>query len=119
VLQRHTQHLDATVFIDHPVNRRIYRMEHDLEVEVVGEEADLTIQLSAQGLGSMNMQTSRTPQQSEGGNHAYQTKTMVAMKMGDEYMTQLGKTHMTLAQLHLGALGTIEHQHLVTHLHHL
>jgi hypothetical protein len=94
-------------------------MEHHLEIEVVGKEADLTIQLSAQGLRSMDMQTSRAPQQPEGGDHAYQTKTMVAMKMGDEDMTQLGKAHMTLAQLHLGALGTIEHQHLVTHLHHL
>jgi hypothetical protein len=94
-------------------------VEYHFEAQAVTEHVELRLKHGAQLGGGIDVQTSRTPQQSEGGDHAYQTKTMIAMKMGDEDMTQLGKTHMTLAQLHLGALGTIEHQHLVTHLHHL
>ena len=119
MLQRYTQHLDATVFIDDLMDRCIYGVEHHLEVEIVGKEADLTLQLGAQGLRCMDMKTRRTPQQSEGGNHAYQTKAMITVKMGDEDMTQLGKPHTTPTQLHLRTLSTVEHQHLIAHLHYL
>ena len=38
------------------------------------------------------------------------------MQMGDEDVTQFGETHLTATELHLGALSTVEHQHLVTYL---
>jgi hypothetical protein len=38
------------------------------------------------------------------------------MQMGDKHMTEFRETHPALTQLHLRALCTIEHQHLVAHL---
>ena len=34
-------------------------------------------------------------------------------------VTQFGETYPTTAKLHLGTFGTIEHEHLLTYLHHL
>ena len=65
------------------------------------------------------MERSSTPQKPEGGNHPNESEAMVAMQMGDEDMAQLRETNPTTAKLHLGTLGTVEHQHLVTHLHNL
>ena len=44
---------------------------------------------------------------------------MVAVQMGDKDMAQLREAHPATTELHLGTLGTVEHQHLVTHLNHL
>jgi hypothetical protein len=67
----------------------------------------------------MDMERGCTPQKTEGRYHPNQSEAVVAVQMGDENMTQLREAHTTTTELHLGTLGTIEHQHLVTHLHHL
>ena len=85
----------------------------------MGKELDLPIEFGAQCLWRMNMQTGCTPQQAKGRDHADESETVVAMQMGDKHMTELREAHPAFTQLHLRALGTIEHQHLITHLHHL
>ena len=67
----------------------------------------------------MHMQTGRAPQQSEGGDHADESEAVVTMQMGDKHMTEFREAHPAFTQLHLCALCTIEHQHLITHLDHL
>jgi hypothetical protein len=85
----------------------------------VGKESDLPLQFGAQGFRPVNMQLCRSPQQAEGRNHAYQTKAMITMQMGDKHMTELRKPYAAFAQLHLSTLSAVEHQHLVAHLNDL
>ena len=65
------------------------------------------------------MQRGRTSYQTEGGNHANQSETMVTMQMSDKHMTQLRKAYLTAPQLHLRTLRAVEHEDLPSHLDHL
>ena len=119
VLQRDTLYHDATVFEYYLADGGIYRMILYLVTQIVSEEGYLAFQLWSESLWPMDMQCGRTSQQTESGNHTNQSETVIAMLMGDEYVAQFGKADLTLAQLYLRAFGTIEHQHLTAHLHHL
>ena len=65
------------------------------------------------------MEGGRAPQKSEGRYHPYQSETVVTMQMGDKDMAQLREAHPTTTELHLGTLGTVEHQHFITYLDNL
>jgi hypothetical protein len=65
------------------------------------------------------MKGGRSAYQPEGGDHADEPETMVAMQMGDEDMAQFGKPRMAPPQLCLRTLCAIQHQQLLTHFHHL
>jgi hypothetical protein len=119
VLERDALDLDAAIVVNNLTDSGVNRMEDDFEVEVVGKELYLALQLGAQCLRGMDVETGCAPQKSESGDHANEAETVVAMQMGDEDVTELREAHTTAAQLHLSALGTVEHQHLVAHLHHL
>ena len=119
MLQGNALYHDAAIFIDHTANRRIYWVEHHLEPQVMCKELDLSFEFRTQSLWCMDMQASRTPQQTEGGDHANESEAVVTMQMGDKHMAELREAHSAFTQLHLRALGTIKHQHLVTHLNHL
>ena len=119
MLQGDALHRDATIFIHHTADGGIDGIEHHLEAQVVGEELDLSFEFRAQRRWRMHMQTSRAPQQSEGGDHADKSEAVVTMQMGDKHMTEFREAHPAFTQLHLCALCTIEHQHLITHLDHL
>ena len=80
---------------------------------------NLPFEFWSQGLWCMNMQTSRTPQQSKGGDHTDKTKAVIAMQMGDKHMTEFREAHPAFTKLHLRAFRTIKHQDLVAYLHHL
>ena len=67
----------------------------------------------------MDMKGRCTTQQTKGGDHADESETMVAMKMGDEDTTEFQEVEMTLTHLCLGALRTVEHQHSFPHLYQL
>ena len=116
MLQRDTLDGDATILEDHLSLCGVNRMELDGEAQVVGIELYLMFEFRSQRLRSMHMKGGNAPHQSEGGDHADESEAMVAMQVGDEDMSQFGETHPALAQLHLCALGTIEHQNLLTHL---
>ena len=97
----------------------IYGVKHDLVAQIVGIEFDLSVEFRSKFLWAMDMQFSRTSQKPEGRNHPYQSETMVTMQVGNKHMAEFGKAHPALAELHLGTLCTIEHQHVLAHLHHL
>ena len=119
MLQGNTLDSDATILVDHLSLRGVYRMELDLEAQIVGVELYLMFEFWPQFSRSMHMEGCYAPHQPEGGNHTDESEAMVAMQVGDKDMSQFGKTHPALAQLHLGALGTVEHQNLLTHLDNL
>jgi hypothetical protein len=58
-------------------------------------------------------------QQSQRGEQSYKSKHMVAMQMGEEDGSQMGEVDVRTAQSHLGSFGTIEHEELLSHVHHL
>jgi hypothetical protein len=99
--------------------RGVYRVEHYLVAQVVGEEGYLCIEYGLKLLWCVYMQRGSSPQQSERGYHADKSETVVAMQMGYKHVAQLGEPHMTAPQLHLCAFGAVEHKHLVAHLNHL
>ena len=67
----------------------------------------------------MNVESSRAAQKTESRYHTDESETVVAVQMGNEDMTQLREAYPTTTELHLGTLGTVEHQYLVTYLNHL
>ena len=119
VLERDALDGDAAILVDHLTNRGVNRMELDLKAQVVGKEGDLFLKDRPQGLRGMDMERSRTPHQSEGGDHAYQSEAMVTVQMGDKDMSQLREADATSAELHLRPFSTVEHQEPVAHLHQL
>ena len=94
-------------------------MELDGEAQVVGIERNLMFEFRSQSFRPMHVEGGNTSHESEGGDHADESEAMVAMQMGDEDMPQFGKSHPALTKLHLGALSTVEHQDLLTHLDNL
>ena len=119
MFQRDTFNRDAPVLIDRLFLCGINRIKNNFKPQIMGKELNLTIQFLSQCLWCMNMQTGRTSQKPKGGNHANQSETVVSMKVRDKDMTQFCKTDTALTQLHLCPFRAIQHQHLITHLHHL
>ena len=76
----------------------------------MAEQLHLLFQHRLQSSRGIDSQTSSSTQQSEGAEHAYQSKTMVAMQMGDEHGADFGKTQTGTAQLHLSALATVDQE---------
>ena len=94
-------------------------MEYHLKAQVMGKESYLTVQHGSQRLWCMDMEGSSSTQETKGGDHTNESKTVVAMKMGDKYPTEFREMQMTLTHLRLGALRTVEHQQPFSHLHQL
>jgi hypothetical protein len=99
--------------------RGVYGVERHIEAQIAGKESDLPFEHRSERLWPVHMKRCRTSQKAKRGNHTNQSEAMVTMQMGDEDMTQFGKTHMTTAQLHLRTLCTIEHEYLLPHLNDL
>jgi hypothetical protein len=68
-------------------------MKSHLVVEIMTEHPHLFLQHVFQFLWGIDIQLSRTPQQSESTDHTNQSETVVAVQMGDEYSRQLGETN--------------------------
>ena len=119
MLQWDTLNHDTSVFIDRLSLGGLNRIEDHLKSQIMGEELDLPVQFFTQCLWAMNVQAGRTTQKTKGRDHADKSETMVSMKVSDKDMTQFRKADTALTQLHLRAFGTVKHQHLITHLHHL
>ena len=109
----------ASVFVNHGVKRGVNRMEQHFVLKAIAEHVELSLQHGAKLGRGIDVERSRAPQHAEGGNHAYQTETMVAVQMGKKNSHDAVEPHMRASQLHLGALATIYHKQFVAQLHHL
>ncbi len=79
MFQRDRFDLGALVLVNHLTNLRIYRMKLHLKTQIVGIKFDLMVEFRSQRFWCMDMKGSRAPQKSEGGNHADESKAVVAM----------------------------------------
>jgi hypothetical protein len=81
----------GTVFVDYFLNRSVNRMKVYFIVEIVAEQSHLPVQDVFHFLWSIDSQTGCSPQQPKGAEHSYQSEAMVAMQVGNENGTDLGK----------------------------
>jgi hypothetical protein len=109
----------GTVFVDYFLNRSVNRMKVYFIVEIVAEQSHLPVQDVFHFLWSIDSQTGCSPQQPKGAEHSYQPEAMVAMQVGNENGTDLGKADTGAPQLNLRAFSAIYQEQFSPHLHHL
>ena len=107
------------VFVDNLLLAGVDGMKIDLVVKIVTEQLHLLFQHILQSCRSIDSQPSRTPKKAKGAEHAYQAKAMVAMQMGNEDSTNLGKPQTRTAQLHLRAFTTVHKKQFAPDFHDL
>ena len=91
MFQRNGLNGQRTVFVHHLLNHGVHRYEVHLIFQIATERVHLLLHDSSQCCRRIHRQLSRTSQQSEGAQHADESEAMVAMQMGDEDGTDLGK----------------------------
>ena len=119
MFQRNGLHRQRTVFVDDLLNGSVHLTEIHLIVKVVTEHSHLLAQDFSQLAWSIDGQSSRSSQQSEGAQHTHQSETVVAMQMRYEYRTDLRKPQSGASQLYLGALTAVHQKQLPPDLNHL
>ena len=117
--ERYTLYSKRTIFVDDRFFRSVYGMEFYLEFEPLTECLDLRIEHRAQFFRAINPERCRTTEHPKRGDHADKTETMVAMEMGDEYTTDLGKPNSRLTKLHLSTFSAVDHEEFLSDFHHL
>lgn len=86
--------------------------------DVVGgigtEVVDLWLENALQVLGTIDVEVLNAPEKSEGGEHADESKSVIAMKVCEEDALEMGEGETGTSECHLGALCTIEHEEFLT-----
>ncbi len=117
--QRYALNRKTTVFIHYIMTGGVYRMELYFVVKSMTKSRNLQVEHLAQSFWCIHMKRSSTPKHAESREHAYQSKTVVTMYMGDKDGLQLGKPDMRPTHLHLRALTAVYHKQFTPHLNDL
>ena len=117
--ERYAFHGERAVFIDYLLCVRVNGMEDDLEVESATECLDFKVQKFLILARGIDVEWGGATIQTESAYHSYQTKHVIAVKVGNEHGVYLGEVEARLPYLLLSSLAAVNHEELPPYLHDL
>ena len=105
---------DGAVFVNDLWSFGINLVEDNLVRGVGTEVVDLWLEYTCEVLWPVDVEVLDASEQAKGGEHADESKHMVAMQVSEKDGLQMGETEASTAQRHLGAFSTIEHEEFFT-----